>query len=527
MTTVNGAPDRPHGRGAAVSHWRPALALVSVALALVFAAYWPTVVSLGDLWWNNSDYGHGLLVAPLSLYLAWGCRAELARLEPRHLWPAAFAVLALALAWLVASLAEIRVGEQLSLVLLVGAALLALLGPRVARVLAFPLGYLLLVIPVWSVLTPILQARTAAASTSIVQMLGVPVLLEGYYMTIPEGQFVVAEVCAGMRFLLATMAIAALYGYLNFTSFLRAAVFFVFAVAVAIVNNWLRVVVIVMTGHLTDMQGYIVHSHIGFGWFMFALGLVPIFYVGWLMREPEPPAGEGAPADRAASAGAAGARPYRVRAAVACAVLTVALASSGPLAKVWYDHGATRLETAALRPVPPPPGWQAAGTFDWGIRFHGNAGERLDSFTAPDGASAAAYVAFYPRQREGAEVINDRNRIFDPGRWTSVSEHRRRLSLPSGERIPIREAIVLARHRGAKRIVWYWYLVAGEPTAGSYRAKWRQLQGLVRGRADAAAVALALEYRGDDEAARARLDRIAQALAPVLHARLESLAAGP
>src|SRR3569623_1294822 len=71
------APDG--GRGHV---WRAPLAMVSVAVLALFGFYWETVASMVAIWSRSEPFTHGFLILPISLFLVWQRRGELARYSP-------------------------------------------------------------------------------------------------------------------------------------------------------------------------------------------------------------------------------------------------------------------------------------------------------------------------------------------------------------------------------------------------------------------------------------------------------------
>ena len=55
--------------------------------ALLLAIYWRTVELMIGIWYRSDTFAHGLLVFPISVWLIWRGRAELARVEAWPLWP--------------------------------------------------------------------------------------------------------------------------------------------------------------------------------------------------------------------------------------------------------------------------------------------------------------------------------------------------------------------------------------------------------------------------------------------------------
>jgi EpsI family protein len=117
------------------------------------------------------------------------------------------------------------------------------------------------------------------------------------------------------------------------------------------------------------------------------------------------------------------------------------------------------------------------------------------------GKGVHLFVGYYPGQSQGAELINDLNRIGSHKAWQVVRAEITRQGQGQAEVIET-EIETLS---GGKRLLWHRYRVAGHYTTNNYIAKYRQLTGLLSGRMDAAVVAMATDVDNDIQAARARL----------------------
>src|SRR5262249_22580667 len=152
------------------------------------------------------------------LWLIADQRAALARVAPVP-WPwALVALVPASLLWLVGHLATVLEAQEFAVVALLQAGIVAILGRAVARVLWFPIAYLLFLVPTGEWAVPTLQQITAWFAVSGLEAVGVPVYSDGLLIEIPEGKFVVAEACAGMRFLIATLAFGTLFCWLYLRS---------------------------------------------------------------------------------------------------------------------------------------------------------------------------------------------------------------------------------------------------------------------------------------------------------------------
>ena len=480
--------------------------------------YGETVAAIVRVWDNSDTYGHGFLIVPISLYLVWDARERLGAILIR---PAVWGLPLLALAsglWFAAHVIDVQIGKQLSLFLLLVLALWTMLGASASRILMFPVGYLLFAIPFWSFVIPALQTQTALSSAWILKQVGVPVFLDGFYLSIPSGKFVVADVCAGLRYLMATMSIAALFAYLNYRSVLRGSIFFAFAICWAIFFNWVRVVAIVYIGHATEMQHPLVHSHNWFGWGLFAAALIPLFFIGhWGMRfdNPTPRVGDrvsGVPMESSSS----------VAQIVAVGIACVMIAGSGQAAALWMENLA--LEALNGPPLEEPPilaGWEndsGPQKDAWHPKFIGASDSRLTYYR--DGpVTAGFYVARYFRQHQGAELISELNTPYDKEKWKVARRGEHTVASPDVD-LNVNE-LLLRGPRGQTRLMWYWYQVAGVATHTQGLAKLLQLQGLVTNNPQAAVLAITTENFSDMEKGRQTLERFTRTLLAKLPAYLE------
>ena len=260
--------------------WRVALPLTVAVIAIILAFYWRTAESIVAIWWRSETFAHGFLIVPISIVLVWMRRRELAGLVPA---PDALGLVLLAgagLAWLVAWAGQVQVVQQYAMTAMIPAAVVAVAGRRVARALAFPLGFLLLGVPVGEVLIPPLMDWTAHFTVVALRLTGIPVFQEGTYFTIPSGSWSVVEGCSGLRYLIASITVGTLYAYLSYQRFWKRALFVVLSVVVPIIANGLRAYIIVMIAVLSDMRLALGIDHIIYGWVFFGLVIFLLFWVG-------------------------------------------------------------------------------------------------------------------------------------------------------------------------------------------------------------------------------------------------------
>lgn len=151
----------------------------------------------------------------------------------------------------------------------------------------FPLLYLSIAIPIWDPLQLILQNITVSVVGYWLNMVDIPSYVRGSYIQIPEGEFLVETTCAGLRYFLSATAIFSLYSYLYFKNYKTATILLAVSLTLAVMLNWVRVFIVIVAGHLTNMQHFLVHQHATFGWWLFALIIIPIFFFGNYLQKRE------------------------------------------------------------------------------------------------------------------------------------------------------------------------------------------------------------------------------------------------
>jgi len=275
--------DELSGERAHAVTWFDTLALSGLVLIL----YGPVLGSLVKQWWSDPNYGHGFFVPVFVAYLLWNDRdrwcAHPLRPDNFGLAVMLFAIGLRILGMLGAELFTAR----LSLVILISGIVLFLAGRQILRLIAFPIGYLLFMIPlpaiVYYQLTLPLQLWASRLGATGLVVLGIHTVREGNLLYLPNCTLNVVEACSGIRSLLSLLAAAVAYGYFAEQSTWKRSVLAIASVPVAIATNCLR---LVATGVLSYYFGPSVDSgpaHVALGLGFFALALVLILLIHKLL----------------------------------------------------------------------------------------------------------------------------------------------------------------------------------------------------------------------------------------------------
>jgi exosortase A len=481
-------PHLPDSLPATPRGWLLPAGLTVGVLLLLVAVFWPTFYSMAEVWERSETFAHGYLIFPISAWLVWRLRDELARLQPQ---PDLRGLIVLALAgvgWLLADAGSVNVAAQFAFITMLIAAVWTLLGWQVFRALLFPLMFLFFAVPVGEFLIQPLMGVTADFTVAMLQFTGIPVYREGTFFSIPSGDWSVVEGCSGLRYLIASITLGVLYAYLTYRSWQRRVLFAIAAMVVPVFANSGRAYMIVMIAHLSDMKLALGVDHYIYGWVFFGIVMLLLFWIGSFWRqdaEPHPVQSDSGPL---AATRAAGGRPLWLAGG---AVLVIA--GLWPAYAYWLSERPLP-EMAALQ-VEPNGGWQpATSVTSWVPHWVGADRQLRQSFTQA-GNTVLLELNYYVAQRQDAELINSQNfmiRQKDP-LWSNIGETRATVTI-AGQSRQVRQAR-LRGSNGQRLLVWQWNLINQQPVVNDQIAKLILAADRVRlKRDDGLSVLIAMPY---------------------------------
>lgn len=385
-------------------------------LAAAALAIWPAWPPLVETWQAMPEYSYSLLLVPIIIF--WIAVRSATLPEPaQRTSPVALATLLATLAaWLIAYKASSAIGEQLMIPVILWSAVWMAFGLPIAQRLAVPLVCLYFAIPIWEFLVPPLQSACVWVAQTVLGSVGIPVHIDGHLVSIPQGTFRIEEACAGRRYFIVGITIAALLAGTTRMRPLRAIAFMFIAAALSIVTNWIRILTVIYAGYLTNMRSYlVVKEHLTLGWFLFALNAVVICLIGERLAR----SGTSPPFKSPAGELPGGATAMLARPAVPATVLVLLI----PVLAIAYSRHELA-STAALsnrsttRSLPIADGfWMGprAGDQNWRPKYLGAASSARGSYASPLGA-VEVFVADYVREQPGAKLVSSANLLF-PSDW--------------------------------------------------------------------------------------------------------------
>jgi len=484
-----------------VRSWRLHVAALALLIALVLVEFRDAVVAAVQVWWIYETYSHCFLILPISLWLIWEMRDQLRQLRPTVEVRALWALPVLLFVWWMGELATINEVRQFAIVGLIEVAIAAMLGFRAYRLLWFPALYLFFLVPTGQYLIEPMHHFAVRFTDVSLNLLNVPHHREGTLFELTTGSFEIAEACAGLRFLIATVALGALFAYMMFRKWYKIFLFLIACVVVPLIGNGLRIVGIILLAHFTSNAYGVGADHLVYGWGFNVAILVVLFFLGSLFRDP-------AVVHKAANATIE--KPDTGQKVMAVFAAATFLISLGPAFAWRHDNRVNApLVSNLTRPLSIT-GWRISEiTGDWQPSYPGTDARLAISLTPAVPLAMPPvdlYVAYYAQARTGHTLTAHINYLWNGGIWSLLSS-KTAVARLDGENIPMQEVILTSP--AGRRIIWSCYWVDGTFTASLLAVRLLQAKSALEGHEGQALVAVSTTITGTDDEAR---DHLAKAL---------------
>ena len=260
------------------------------ALALVLA---PGMRELARVWGSTEYLSHGFLIPLVSLWLWSWQRLKRHRVpvEPQS-WGAVALAVAL-LTYAAGLLSGVVWLYGIAIVATVAAAVVWMRGTGWVRVSAFPLAFLLFMVPPpdsW--ITPVivqLQVFVSVAATELLNLVGGAIVREGNILRLPSGDSLfVAEACSGVTSVITLAPLGAILAYLELKTTGARTAMMLGAVPLAMIGNLTRVVATVVIADRTGPDAAVhgpVHEILGLS--VYVIGVLLLLGLGSVLRRLE------------------------------------------------------------------------------------------------------------------------------------------------------------------------------------------------------------------------------------------------
>jgi len=183
----------------------------------------------------------------------------------------------------------------LGLVAAIASLVLFLRGRAWLRTLAFPLSYLLFMVPLPEmILTPVilkLQLFVSSIGVRLIQIGGVAVFRNGNVIEMPDGEALfVAEACSGITSVITLLPLGVFLAYFTERTLARRLVLVAAVVPLAMLGNLLRVIGTILAARFWGVETATTGGlHDSAGILTYVVGCLALLAVGWVMRRLVPP----------------------------------------------------------------------------------------------------------------------------------------------------------------------------------------------------------------------------------------------
>jgi len=280
------APPRgfPGVKLARVRSWAPWAVLAVGALLIVI----PTFQRIAQVSWATEQGAHGPIVLAIALWLL-GRRipALRAHAKPGSVSIGGMLLVGALVTYVVTHIVGSVTLESASMYAIAIATLYLLIGARAMSLAWFPILYFLFVLPPpgsWvATATQPLRLEISELAVHVLALIGYPVARSGLLIYVDQYVLEVKAACGGLNSIISLSAIGLFYAYIRHAANWRYMAFlFVVIVAMAILANFVRVLILILiTYHLGDAaaQGFL-HDFAGF--LMFAVAMAGVLAVDGL-----------------------------------------------------------------------------------------------------------------------------------------------------------------------------------------------------------------------------------------------------
>jgi len=472
---------------------------------------------------SDQNFQHGIFVPLFALFVLWQDRKKLEAIPSSPSW-AGLPLVALSMLVLVLGVlgADIFL-PRVSLLILLAGLIILYQGWTFFRAVLFPWAFLILMIPIPALLinrvTFPLQLVAAKWAAALLELVRVPVLLEGNLLTLARKQLDVAEACSGIRSLLSLVTLAIIYGYLLESRKWARVVLVCAAVPIAVAANSFRVFgtgLLVQHGYENEAEGF---YHTVSGLVIFAVALVMLFALHRLIS--------------------------LIWKSGPVASPSVAHVEERPTGEMRTEMGAFRFGIVAVTMLATAIGLQAHSSTEiipphqslsslpsqidgWKGTDSSLSKEELDKLGHPEYLLRTyeiasqeqqwfnLYIVYFPSQRAG-DTIHSPDHCLPGAGWIPTSREVIRLARPDGSSIPVNRYVVSKLLE--RQLVLYWFQAHDRVITSEWQAKYYLISDSIHmNRSDGGMVRLMtpmLEGESAD-AAQARMMKLGLEFLPLL-----------
>lgn len=442
-------------------------------------------------------------------------------------WGVIALVFSLVLGFIGAALGESFL-SRLSLVLTIAALVLVIAGWGIFRLLIFPLTYLFLMVPPPYALVKqtsnLLKRFDAAAATEVLQIIGVPVHRDFYYLNLPNITLEIADVCSGIASLFAMIALGIVYIYFLPARYSVKVGLVAGLVGFPILANLFRIILIATSVYYYGplMLESFLHQFTGTSTFLLSLGM--LLSMGEWLRRRYPSRAQSNRPNQVESKWQKRGKPNEASIS-APAVLASTVLAMGLYVSHAMSHSDMRRTPSDLE-MPSELGPFVRISRYWADSYSDPYADKVFSrvYQKQGSQPIETYIG-YRYSQSGTERLRSPRLVFPKG-WEPVETNQIKIQV----REKVHAAWMITKKNNLQRLVLFWYQLPDSAISSEMIFRWEIIRRwMVQSGTNAAVVRLATDLDSFEavDAALKRLIAFSEQIAPYAQLLVQQAADSP
>lgn len=472
--------------------------------------FWGAYADLVSAWYRESTYNYAFLVPLTSLYIVHLRRNLISHTPIKPSFLGILYMTPFSLLWLLSSAADVSLGLHIAAVGLVQGLLLTFLGRKLFIKLFFPIQYLWLAVPTWQFLVSPLQQVSAAISSFLIDLSGVPLFVDGLLLEIPTGLYRVAPECSGLNFLIAALALSLVFANIFYLGWKKRLLAVVISLLLAIIANGLRIAAIILFNHIGGHEVGIAGDHLTWGWGFFAVVMSITIFIALRFCDDVDSMTELSTSQLADESSKSGQTNFKKQIAIYVSFLLVAASPVIYMTQISKNQSIS----AEIQLPAQLSGYTTLNEVSvWRPDFDNAHGLNSKSYVNDEGV-IDFFVAYYDWQNDQHEMISYSN-SFVGDVFNKVALDRSQKIKTVEPEFYVTESLVSGSNQ--IRLVWHWYWVDGHFRKNEKIVKLLQAKtSILLGDTRTAAIAISTNINSDIEIARLTLANFAMKMPTAL-----------
>jgi exosortase len=242
-------------------------------LILVFGFLYHKAIAMLILDWSiDPNFSHGFLIPFVALYMVWYKKNEIALISHEPSKTGIFIIILGMLVHIAGNVGSELFLMRFSMIITLSGIIIYYFGFKMFRKVLVPVAYLIIMIPIpsilWNKLAFPLQLFAANISSQSINLLNIPVFREGNILHLANTSLEVVDACSGLRSLTSLIALTGVFAFLAPLSTFKKWILFFSAIPIAVAVNVIRLTITgamaawigpeTAQGFLHDMSGLII-----------------------------------------------------------------------------------------------------------------------------------------------------------------------------------------------------------------------------------------------------------------------------